>query len=378
MSVYLTVLLSVLNQIGLKGSKMLVALYAIEFHSSPFTIGLLISMYAIFPLLLAVYAGRVSDRFGVRWPLVLGSLGMASSMLIPALFPSMPALFLSAAMVGIANIFFHVASHNLVGSLGEAHVRTSNFGTFSLGAAISGMIGPMLVGFMVDRAGYAMTYYTLAAIAIIPGIYLLGHAGFIPVRLTGEDPLRTGGVRDLLAIRLLRNTLLTSGVILTGIDLFNFYMPIHGRAIGLSASVIGMIIGMQAAAAFVVRLWMPWLARRYGEMRVLTGSLLMAGMTFLLFPAFADPLVLAAISFLLGLGLGCGQPLSIILTYSHSPPGRAGEALGLRLTVNKFTQIMVPLIFGSLGSAFGVYPIFWSSAVLLLAGGVNNARQEKE
>ena len=154
--------------------------------------------------------------------------------------------------------------------------------------------------------------------------------------------------------------------------------PIHGRAIGLSASVIGMIIGMQAAAAFVVRLWMPWLARRYGEMRVLTGSLLMAGMTFLLFPAFADPLILAAISFLLGLGLGCGQPLSIILTYSHSPPGRAGEALGLRLTVNKFTQIMVPLIFGSLGSAFGVYPIFWSSAVLLLAGGVNNARQEKE
>jgi MFS family permease len=103
----------------------------------------------------------------------------------------------------------------------------------------------------------------------------------------------------------------------------------------------------------------------------------MAGATLLLFPAFRDPLVLAAISFLLGLGLGCGQPLSIILTYNHSPPGRSGEALGMRLTVNKFTQIMVPLVFGSLGSAFGILPIFWTSAVLLLCGGVNNARHER-
>ncbi len=378
MSVYLAVFLAVLNQIGLKGSKMLVALYAIELHASPFAIGMLISMYAIFPLMLAVYAGRTSDRFGMRWPLVLGSFGMCGSLLIPTFFPFMPALFVSAALVGIANIFFHVASHNLVGSLGDAHARTSNFGTFSLGAAISGMIGPMLVGFMVDRAGYSMSYYALIVISIIPGIFLLCYAGFIPTKIISNEPVRTGGVRELLGIRRLRNTLLTSGVILTGIDLFNFYMPIHGRSIGLTASAIGVIIGMQSAAAFVVRLWMPWMARKYGEMRILTWSLLMAGMTFFLFPAFENPLILAAISFLLGLGLGCGQPLSIILTYNHAPPGRAGEALGLRLTVNKFTQIMVPLIFGSLGSAFGIYPIFWANAVLLIVGGFNNAKQEQQ
>ena len=50
-------------------------------------------------------------------------------------------------------------------------------------------------------------------------------------------------------------------------------------------------------------------------------------------------------------------------------PGRAGEALGLRLTVNKFTQIVVPIAFGSLGTAAGVHPVFWTNALLLLAGG---------
>jgi len=378
MPLYLTVFLAILNQIGLKGSKMLVALYAIELHANPLMIGMLISMYAIFPLLLAIYAGRVSDRFGVRWSLVLGSFGMCGGLLVPVVFPVMPALFVSAALVGIANIFFHVSSHNLVGSLGDAHARTSNFGTFSLGAAISGMAGPMLVGFLVDRSGYSMTYVALIAIAMIPGIFLSGYAGFIPARVKGKEETKTGGVRELLAIPRLRSTLVTSGVILTGIDLFNFYMPIYGRSIHLSASVIGVIIGMQAAASFVVRLWMPWMARKYSETRVLTWSLMMAGTTYLLFPAFQNPAILAAISFLLGLGLGCGQPLSIILTYNHSPPGRAGEALGLRISVNKFIQIMVPMIFGSLGSALGIYPVFWANALLLLTGGFNNARREPD
>ncbi|MES2756755.1 MAG: MFS transporter [Pseudomonadota bacterium] len=378
MAVYLTVLLSVLNQIGLKGSKMLVALYAIELHASPLTIGLLISMYAIFPLLLAVYAGRYSDRVGMRRPMVVGSFALCGGMLVPAMFPGMAALFVSAAVIGTANIFFHVASHNLIGALGTQAERTANFGTFSLGSALSGMSGPMLVGFMVDRAGYTASYYVLAAVTIWPGLFLLFWHRFIPPPRPHAQAQGHGSALELLRIPRLRNTLLTSGVILTGMDLFNFYMPIHGRAIGLSASAIGVIVGMQAAAAFVVRMYMPAMSRKYGEMRVLTWSLLMSGATFLLLPAFRDPVVLAAVAFLLGIGLGCGQPLSTILTYNHSPPGRSGEALGMRLTVNKFTQIMVPLVFGSLGSAFGIVPIFATTALLLLGGGINNARHEKD
>ena len=80
---------------------------------------------------------------------------------------------------------------------------------------------------------------------------------------------------------------------------------------------------------------------------------------------------------MLGLGLGCGQPLSIVLTYNDSPPGRAGEALGMRLTVNKFTQIAVPIAFGSLGTAAGVFPVFWANAVLLLIGGYLSAERRK-
>ena len=369
MSLYLTALLAILNQVAVKGSKMLLALYAIELGASPLAIGALVSTYAVFPLVLAVYAGRVSDRRGVRVPMMMGSLGVATGLVLPAALPGLPTLFLSSAMIGTSALFFQISIHNLVGSLGEGLERTANFSTYSLAASMSGFIAPLLVGFAIDHSGYLPTYLLLAAVACIPSVVLACYSGFIPVRLKALKEKHGGSVTDLLGSPSLRRTLFTSGLIITGIDLFNFYMPLYGRSIHLSASVIGTILGMQAAAAFVVRLWMPRLARRYGERSVLTASLVVAGVTYLAFPSFENPYVLGVISFVLGLGLGCGQPLSIILTYNDSPPGRAGEALGLRLTVNKFTQIVVPVAFGSLGTAAGMHPVFWVTAMLLLAGG---------
>ncbi len=41
----------------------------------------------------------------------------------------------------------------------------------------------------------------------------------------------------------------------------------------------------------------------------------------------------------------------------------------MRLTVNKLTQIAVPVVFGGMGSAFGLIPVFWANGAFLLVGG---------
>lgn len=378
MALYFIIVLSVLNQIGMKGSKMLVALYAIHLGASPLAIGMLVAMYAFFPIMVAVYAGRVTDRIGVRWPMALGSLVMAVGLAAPALFPGLAVLYVSASLIGIGNIFYHVACQNLIGAIGEPSERTANFSTFSLGGAVSGMLGPVMAGFLVDRAGFSLTYVVLAAIVTASALIMLTWSSFIPGRVKVAHEAKAGSIRELFSNRPLRNVLISSGLVLTGIDLFNFYMPIYGHSIGLQASVIGIIIGMQAAAAFVVRIWLPALARRYGEESVLKWSLTMAGSTYFLFPLFQDPVMLCVIAFLLGLGLGCGQPLSTILTYNYSPAGRIGEALGLRLSINKCTQVTVPVVFGTLGTAFGIYPIFWCTAALLLGGSYIASNRERQ
>src|SRR2546422_3243747 len=142
MTVYLLVLLSVLNSIGQRGSKVAVSLYALELGGGSFTVGLLAAMFAAFPLLLAVHAGRISDRVGVRYPILLGTATMACGLALPALAGGLPALFLCPALIGLGHIFFHVSIHNLVGSLGAAEDRTRNFASFALGGSIAAFAGP--------------------------------------------------------------------------------------------------------------------------------------------------------------------------------------------------------------------------------------------
>src|SRR5216117_2842783 len=365
MTVYLVVLLSVLNSIGQRGSKVAVSLYALELGGGSFTVGLLAAMFAAFPLLLAVHAGRISDRVGVRYPILLGTATMACGLALPALAGGLPALFLCPALIGLGHIFFHVSIHNLVGSLGAAEDRTRNFATFALGGS--------LAGFGIEIAGYRATFAMLAAIALVPALIVLLHQALIPAHARHEEETAKSAL-DLLANAALRRTLIMSGVTLTGIELFSFYLPIYGREISLSPSSIGMILSSYALAGFIVWAFMHRLAKRFTEAGVLSGSLLLAALAYVAVPALTEGALLAFAAFALGLALGSAQPLTIILTYNHAPKGRSGEALGMRLMANKVTQIAVPLVFGGLG-ALGAAPVFLSTGVFLLAGGVLSLRE---
>ena len=371
MAVYLAVLLSVLQGISMRGAKILVSLSALAAGASPFEVGVLAAMFAAFPLLLAVYAGKISDRIGVRQPILGGSLVMALGILVPLAIGGLPGLIVGSALIGLGHIFFHVSIHNLVGAYGEGDSRTRNFATFALGASISAFIGPSLGGFSIDLWGFRATHMLLAAVAVAPVLVLFALPWIVPPRTGSAKAEKSGGSLALLrASAGLRRTLVMSGVTLTGIELFTFYFPVYGRSVGLSASAIGLVMSSYAVAAFLVRMGMPRATRSLGEVGVLTASLFVAGATYMLVPFVSQAPLLALIAFLLGIGLGCAQPLTIILTYNHAPAGRSGEALGLRLTVNKLTQIAVPLAFGAMGSAFGLLPVFWANGAFLLTGGV--------
>ena len=58
-----------------------------------------------------------------------------------------------------------------------------------------------------------------------------------------------------------------------------------------------------------------------------------------------------------------------IETFEASEAGRASEAAGVRVMVNNVMHLVIPLVFGSVGTAFGYMPVFLSNSALLTAGG---------
>jgi len=360
-----------------RGSKVLITLFSIELGASKFVIGVLVALYSLFPMFLALYAGKLTDRLGVRWPVVFGSCGIAAGLTLPFFFPAMHALYVQAAAVGAAHVFYNVAIQNLIGGLGTADDRTRNFANFALAMSVGGFLGPLVAGFAIDHWGYANSYLLMAAFPLIPTVVMLTVRALREAR--SGKPKQGGGKSaegavstsfGLLANRPLRRTLITSAVILTAIDLFYFYMPIYGHSIGLSASMIGIVLSMFAAASFVVRVGMPALVKRLGEEEVLRISIYSAAATYVIMPFVSHSALLIALSFALGLGTGCGQPLSLALIYNRAPEGRSGEALGLRMTINNFTHMVTPMLFGAVGTAFGVAPVFLLNSCMLVFGGL--------
>jgi MFS family permease len=106
---------------------------------------------------------------------------------------------------------------------------------------------------------------------------------------------------------------------------------------------------------------------RYGVERVLAAAMMLAAVASGIFPLFSEAPVLMLIAFVLGLGLGCGQPLSLTTSFERSPPGRSGEVAGLRTIATNAARMIVPLLSGAFGAALGPGAVFWLNAVNLSA-----------
>jgi MFS family permease len=369
MPLVLILTLSSIAFITMKGSRILMTLYAVDMGAGPFETGILFALYGLFPFLLAVAAGRIADRFDNRLLMYWGLGSYTISLMLPFFFPSLTMLFIVAPLWGLTSMLWVVATQNLVGVLSTADTRTRNFSYYSLGESTGSVLGPIIVGLSIDALSHQPAFLIMAAIPALCMLTVALKRRTIPQTAAARTgPQAPRNMKDLLALPAMRNALLTNGAVMAGLDLFNLYMPIYGHSLDFSATTIGLIMGAFGAAAFITRLAIPPITRRYGERAMLAGALAMSAIAFMTFPLTTNAVLLAGAAFALGLGLGCGQPLSMILAFNAAPPGRSAEGISMRLAVSYGAHVVVPPVFGIIGAAMGVAPIFWSCAAVMGGG----------
>ena len=140
------ILLTILAHTAFTSSRMTVSLYALKLQATPFTVGVLMSLYALLPMLLSVTAGRLIDRVGPRVPLLWGNALLLAGVILPFMVPGLPTLFVAATLIGTGFMLAHMISNNLVGAYGKPEDRAANFSWLSLGFSVSGSLGPLVAG----------------------------------------------------------------------------------------------------------------------------------------------------------------------------------------------------------------------------------------
>jgi predicted MFS family arabinose efflux permease len=360
---------TILAHAAFNGSRLTLSLNALSQNASPLAVGVMMSLFAALPMMLAVISGRLVDRIGVRRPMIVACALLAIFVALPGVAPAFALLFVAAAGIGTAFMLFHIAVQHAVGAGSSEVDRKANFGWLALGFSISNFVGPTSAGFMIDTFGHRATFLVLSVLALAAlGLLSWKRRVFTHTRgaAQGAD---TRNALELLREPELRRVFLVTAMLASAWDLFVFVMPIHGTAIGLSASTIGLILGSFAAATIVVRLALPWLSRHVRDWPMITTTFAIACVAYALFPLVDTVPLLAAIAFLLGLGLGSTQPSIMSLLYVKAPAGRAGEAVGVRSVVLNASHTVLPLAFGGVGTALGMAPVFWTMAGALAAGG---------
>lgn len=364
-----------LTHAGFNGGRLTLTLQAIAMQASPLVVGILMSLLMVVPVFVAVPVGRWADRSGYESPTLLGICLTGAGCALAAARPSLPVLGVASVMMGSGFTLVHVGVNNAIGQATRTENRAQAFGAMAVAFSVSGLVAPLLAGLIIDHVNHrmafaAMVVFALVALALLRSAAQRGAPAAAPREAGdgGDAHDSGGGVVALLRHPPLRAALIAGTLMSMGWDLFNFLLPLHGARSGLSATAIGMVVGAFAAGSFAVRMAVGRLARSTGEWRVMGVAMGAAAVCYLLFPFLGSLATLLPLAFVLGMVLGCGQPMGMSLVHKTSSPGRTGEAVGLRSSFVSASQGAVPLLVGALGTATGLLPVFWMAAGVLAWG----------
>jgi len=340
------------------GFRMAAPLMALREGHSPAAVGMLLALFALAPVFMALPAGRYADRRGLKKPVAL-AVGVASAgAAIAVAFPVFGVLCFTALTCGAATGLAMIALQRHVGRLANGATELRQvFSWMAIGPSISNFLGPFAAGVMIDSFGFRAAFLLLALLPSLAWIWVRHTVEHEPV--APELRQSSGSSWNLLKDAGFRKLMLINWMLSSCWDVHTFLVPVLGHERGLSATVIGSILGAFALAATAIRVLMPWLAARLRESVVIGSAMGATALLFAAYPLVQAAWAMAALSILLGLALGSVQPMIMSTLHQMTPHHRHGEALGLRAMAINGSSVVMPLLFGSVGALVGVGAVFW-------------------
>ncbi len=362
----------VLSQISINtvmtGMRMAGPLMVLREGQGALTAGLLMSLFAVSQVMLALPAGRLTDRYGLRKPVWLAAVLVLAGAMLGAISPRLEVLCVSALLCGAANNLSLIAVQRHAGLLTETPAQLRQvFSWMAIGPSASNFLGPMIAGIVIDAWGFRFAYLVLAFVPLV-ALALIGAVPEMDKAVPPEGEAKASAW-DLLRNSAFARLMAVNWAMASCWNVHSFIVPLIGVERGVSATVIGSILGSFAIAATVIRVLIPWLAKHLHEATVIGGAMLISGLVLGAYPFAPNAWLMGAASAMLGLVLGSVQPMVMSALHQITPRHRHAEALALRTMAINGSSAIMPTIFGFAGAYVGAAGVSW--AVGLLVGGLS-------
>ena len=360
-------------------------LYAQELGASTLTIGILVTLRAVLPIFIAMPSGQLIDSVGPMKMLIVGNAALLLSLLLNATATSMLSLVASQFFLG-ASIIIMASSFQVLVSTGAGSDRDESIKKYAMWMSGGSMLGPLLGGLVATPFASAIDGYRAAFIAAALACLLLmaillwlsrsyqhspGIAGDISVRsilsVSGVvDSYRRG--LDLAGIRSVQFGLTATFLIMYIQSLYNSFLPLYMNSLGFTTMTISIALALNGLASMMSRYVLGGLMDRLPGEYILTGAGFIAATCVLLTPVAGQHIVsMYLLVIVMGGAVGVNLPVSIMIMVDAVGEAERGKLMGLRLLVNRLSQVLSPAMFGVLGQAFGLTVALYGGGILLLA-----------
>jgi len=354
----------------------LLPFYAQHFGANALLVGLLSTSFSLMQLLFAPVWGRLSDRVGRRPVILAGLLGSSISYLTFGLAPSLPILFLSRILAGIAGANISTAQAYIADST-QPEDRAKGMGLIGAAYGLGFTVGPAIGG-ILSQYGYAIPAFFASALALAN----FGAAWWLlpESRNPSEGTHRTERGLNWQRLRTgLQHPELGVFLILFFISTFAFanleatFALMTARKFGFDARANGYLFAYIGVLITVVQGGLTGrLAKRFGERRLIS-----AGLFCMIFGLGLLPYSLGLKSLLLVLvvligGHGSTNPsISSLISQSASTEDQ-GSILGVAQSLASLARILGPIWGGFTFDAFGFqYPYLTGSLFMTVAFGLS-------
>lgn len=356
------------------GSNVVIPLWLITLDPSPFAFGLVIGARALLPCLLAIPGGRLMDRLGARRVmLAVAAIGL----LAPILFPTFAFVWVAGILqliAGLTTTMIWVGAQTLV-SQGLGGHRTY-FGRLSFSNRLGALFCPLIAGACWDAFGPWGGFGAM----FVGSAILLACVLMLPREAQAEPQAgRTMGLGDwtpkasdygfalkLLTIPAVMIVVVASILnVATGAIQQSFYVT-YLEKIGMTGTLIGILIAAPNILALTGTVWVGWLIRWLGDMRLLNAAVVVSIVSITITPSLESFFVLLVVGLVRGWSQGISQPLMISIPSNAVPPGAQGASVGLRITMNRIVQTLLPPVMGGVVQAIGLENSFYAVGGILL------------
>lgn len=360
-------------------------LYAQELGASTLTIGLLVTLRAVLPIFIAMPSGQLIDSVGPMKMLLAGNVCLFLSLVLNAVATGVVALALSQFFLG-ASVIIMASSFQVLVSTGDKATRNESIKKYSMWMSAGGMLGPLLGGLVASAFpgqmdGYRAAFWTAAAACglLMTALLWFNRTYEHPRIAEGEvqvaEIFSVGGFfasyrrgMDLAGNRPVQFGLTATFLIMYIQSLYNSFLPLYMDSVGFSTMIISTALALNGLSGMLSRFVLGGLLSRVSPEYILSAAGFTAAACVALTPlAAANAWTTLALVTIMGGAVGVNLPVSIMIMVDAVGEKERGKLMGLRLLVNRFSQVLSPAMFGVLGHAFGLTTALYGGGAFLLA-----------